>query len=139
MNSGLFKITVIGLIAIGLPLAFAQDEEKSSKDKKPTTAEREVIEADELLDELSSTNKGKLTKLVNSGTEKDLIALPGIGKVTAGRIIEARPLESTAHLVTIKNIGLKTMEKIVTFVDEGGLSTSASSTKSKSKSTKSKS
>ncbi|MFT5470258.1 MAG: competence ComEA-like helix-hairpin-helix protein [Verrucomicrobiales bacterium] len=99
----------------------------SAADDKPTAQEREILAAEQLLDELSSSDKGKLTRFVNHGAAKELIALPGIGKLTAVSIIEARPLESSAHLVAIKNIGLKTMEKIVKFVDGGGLASSSSS------------
>ncbi len=114
-------ITAISLASVGIA---ADDEEKKAA-KKPTAQEREILAAEKLLDGLSSTNKGRLTKLLNSGTAKELAALPGIGKITAAAIVKARPLESSAHLVTVKSVGLKTMEKIVAFVDGGGLSAAA--------------
>lgn len=129
--------TVVAVLGVGLSAIAADDDKDGADGKKSTAQEREILAADELLDKLSTSNKGKLTKLVNSGSAKELMALPGIGKVTADLIIEARPLESTAHLVTVKNIGLKTIEKIVAFVDKDGLS--APPPESKPKSSKSKS
>ncbi|MFT5465071.1 MAG: DNA uptake protein ComE-like DNA-binding protein [Verrucomicrobiales bacterium] len=139
MKRLLIGITILASCAVNFSAFAADEKEKGSA--KPTVQEKEILAAEEFLDELSSTDKGKLTKLINSGTLKELIALPGIGRVTAELIIEARPLESTAHIVAVKNIGLKTMEKIVEFVDDGGLSAppSDSKAKAKSKSTKAKS
>lgn len=141
MKRTLFGWVSCFVISMGTAAFAADDDGKKgeSAGKKPTAQEREVEAAEELLDKLSSTNKGKLTRLINSGSLKEIMALPGIGRVTAELIIEARPLKSTAHIVEVKNIGLKTMEKVVDFVDKGGLNASSSSTKSKSKSTKSKS
>ena len=133
-------VFLMGAVAFA---ADGEDKKGGSAGKKTTAQEREVEAAQELLDKLSSTNKGKLTRLINSGSIKEIMVLPGIGRVTAELITEARPLKSTAHIVEVKNIGLKTMEKVVDFVAKGGLNASSTSTKSKSssksKSTKTKS
>jgi competence protein ComEA len=49
---------------------------------------------------------------VNTASEADLEALPGIGPALAARIIESRPYSSTADLDRVKGIGPKMLEKI---------------------------
>ncbi len=49
---------------------------------------------------------------INSATMGALQDVPGIGPVLAGRIIEARPFETTDDLRNVKGIGQKTYEKL---------------------------
>ncbi len=49
---------------------------------------------------------------VNTASEAELEALPGIGPAMAGRIIASRPYSSTADLDQVKGIGPKMLEKI---------------------------
>lgn len=53
---------------------------------------------------------------LNSGSAADLQVLPGIGEVTAERIIAFRelngPFASVDDLVKVKGVGSKTLEKI---------------------------
>lgn len=49
---------------------------------------------------------------VNSATESDLEALPGIGPVTAGKIIAGRPYESVDDLLQKKVLGASTFAKV---------------------------
>lgn len=49
---------------------------------------------------------------VNTASENDLDTLPGVGPVTAGKIIGSRPYEKTEDLVTKKAVGNATFEKI---------------------------
>lgn len=52
---------------------------------------------------------------VNTATQEQLESLPGIGPVSAGRIIEHRdkngPFKSVEQLVEVKGIGAKSLEK----------------------------
>lgn len=85
--------------------------ESDTKKAKATPAE--VKRAAEVLDQLSTSQKSALTKLINGGTKKELMSLPGIGDTIADAIIKARPLESAAYLVTVDGIGEKTFAEIV--------------------------
>jgi competence protein ComEA len=49
---------------------------------------------------------------INNGTESELDTLPGIGPVTANKIVEARPYASIEELVSKKAVGQKTFDKI---------------------------
>jgi DNA uptake protein ComE-like DNA-binding protein len=51
--------------------------------------------------------------LLDTGTKAELMGLPGIGATSAEAAIEARPLESATHLVTVSGIGEKTFSGIV--------------------------
>ncbi len=49
---------------------------------------------------------------INSATEDELDALPGVGEVTASKIIENRPYTALEELVEKKAVGQATFEKI---------------------------
>jgi competence ComEA-like helix-hairpin-helix protein len=49
---------------------------------------------------------------INSATQAELEALPGVGPVTARRIIEGRPYRSVDEPDRVKGIGKKRLEEI---------------------------
>ena len=49
---------------------------------------------------------------VNTATEAELEALPGVGPVIARRIIEGRPYRSVEDLERVKGIGKKRLDEI---------------------------
>jgi competence protein ComEC len=53
---------------------------------------------------------------VNSASQKELEALPGIGPVIARRIIEGRPYRAVEDLIRIKGIGEKRLAEILPYV-----------------------
>ena len=62
----------------------------------------------------STPNSGDVSGLVsvNSGSQAELEELPGIGPVTAQKIIDMRPYGSTEELLDKKAVGKATWEKI---------------------------
>lgn len=54
---------------------------------------------------------------LNTASSKELEGLPGIGEVTAGKIISKRPYKSVEELVTRKVIGKSVYEKIKDLVN----------------------
>jgi len=106
---------------------FSQSKKKTAPKKSSTTAveksknevEKEIKAAEKLVAKLKSSQKSKFTKVVKSGKTDDLMKLPGIGEVNAAAIIKARPLKSSAHLVTVKGIGPKTFANIVDYYSKG--------------------
>ena len=53
---------------------------------------------------------------VNTASQAELEALPGVGPTLAARIVEARPYTSTADLDRVKGIGPKMLEKIAPYL-----------------------
>jgi competence protein ComEA len=53
---------------------------------------------------------------INTAARDELMALPGIGEVTANRIISARPYQSIEDLTRVSGIGPASMEKIRPFL-----------------------
>jgi DNA uptake protein ComE-like DNA-binding protein len=115
-------LPLVAVSALILPTPAGAAESKKPKaartePKKPTGKTKaepaEVRRANEMLKELPTAKRTALTKLLNTGSKADLMALPGIGETTAESIIKARPLESSAHLVTVKGVGEKTFSVIV--------------------------
>jgi competence protein ComEA len=61
-------------------------------------------------EEEQGQSSGKLN--LNTATKEELMALPGIGEVTAGKIMDARPFSSFEEVVEKKVIGKAVSEKI---------------------------
>ena len=78
----------------------AQGQEKAAKSKETTPAVQ------------SSAKKPDKPVDINSATEKELIALPGVGAKTAKEIVAARPFKTIDDLKNVKGIGDKTFEKL---------------------------
>lgn len=53
---------------------------------------------------------------INNAGQKDLERIPGIGPVTAGRIIQARPFNSLEDLMKVQGVGKKLYERILPYV-----------------------
>lgn len=59
---------------------------------------------------LGTTTSGLIN--INTATSSDLDTLPGVGAVTAGKIISGRPYSSVQDLLSKKVVGQKEFEKI---------------------------
>ncbi|MEO0453379.1 MAG: helix-hairpin-helix domain-containing protein [Verrucomicrobiota bacterium] len=75
-------------------------------------SERQAQRMDDREEQIAM-GKTPLTGLVdiNTASRDELMAVPGIGEVTANRIIEARPYKSIDELTRVSGIGSKTLEK----------------------------
>lgn len=65
-------------------------------------------------DSINSISTGFVS--INSASQSELEALPGIGPVTAGKIISSRPYSSVGELLSRKVVGKSIYEKIKDFV-----------------------
>ncbi|MGC4015175.1 MAG: helix-hairpin-helix domain-containing protein [Luteolibacter sp.] len=62
---------------------------------------------------LTEPQKAKLLDIANSGDDKALQDIPGVGEVKAANIKKARPLKSVDDLILVDGIGEKTFDGIV--------------------------
>ncbi|QTN32103.1 helix-hairpin-helix domain-containing protein [Akkermansiaceae bacterium] len=56
---------------------------------------------------------------INSAARDELMRIPGIGEVTANRIIEGRPYDEPADLQKVEGIGARTAERLLGYLDFG--------------------
>jgi competence protein ComEA len=56
---------------------------------------------------------------VNTAARDDLMRIPGIGEVTANRIIEGRPYGKPADLEKVDGIGARTIERLLGYLEFG--------------------
>lgn len=62
---------------------------------------------------LTEPQKAKLLDIANTGDDKALEAIPGVGAVKAAHIKKARPLKTVDDLILVDGIGEKTFDGIV--------------------------
>jgi competence protein ComEA len=60
--------------------------------------------------QIAGVSEGQIN--INTSTQKELESLPGIGPVTAGKIIASRPYSDVGELLSRKVVGKSVYEKI---------------------------
>ncbi len=108
--------------------AEAKPAGKKEAEKKPADAKPgELSDSDKALvdhatkesGKLSAAQKKKLLDLVNTGDDKALVTIPGIGDSKAAQIKKARPLKGVEDLIMVDGIGEKTFDGIVQWTAGG--------------------
>jgi hypothetical protein len=112
MSRVIASSVVIAMIVGGLaaPAGWAQTTKGAGTETKPAPTSKAA----------SQTEKVDL----NSATQKELEALPGVGPATAKKIIEGRPYSSTQDLAKA-GVSAKTIEKLSPMVVVGAATTGA--------------
>lgn len=91
---------------------------KTNWESLPTERQAERLESEELS---LATGTDKLTSgqkiNPNTAARDQLMLLPGVGEVTANRMIEARPFKKVNDLLKVEGIGEKTLERLTPFLD----------------------
>lgn len=90
---------------------------KTNWDQLPAERQAERQESDEL-GLATAGPKLPIGQKINPNTaaRDELMLLPGVGEVTAIRIIEARPFKKTKDLLVVEGIGPKTLERLEPFL-----------------------
>lgn len=90
---------------------------KTDWDKLPAERQAERTENNELGIATASLKLPAGQKVnPNTAARDELMLLPGVGEITANRIIEARPFKSSRDLLNVEGIGPKTLEKLQPFI-----------------------
>jgi len=69
--------------------------------------------AEELVAQLAPDRQSDLLILLNEATPERLLSINGIATTRAAAIIKARPISSLADLVSVKGIGVTTLNRIL--------------------------
>tara|TARA_R110002096_G_scaffold426514_1_gene636419 strand:+ start:102 stop:446 length:345 start_codon:yes stop_codon:yes gene_type:complete len=99
-------VSIFGICLVQ-PIPANEKQESLSADDRIKIKEAAVH-----LERLSVHRKSLFTRLLNQGTAVQIAALPGVGKMTAQRIIEGRPYQTSAHVVLVKGVGEKTFARM---------------------------
>lgn len=90
--------------------------EKPKADKPKEKAPKEPSAKDKALaDSLSAAQKTKLLDILNTGDEKAIIALPGVGVVRSVAIKASRPYKEPTDLLNVMGIGEATYAGIIKY------------------------
>jgi len=68
---------------------------------------------------LTAAQKTKLLEILNTGDDKALNDLPGVGMIKSGHIKKARPFKGVNDLILVEGIGEKTFDEIVVWAEGG--------------------
>jgi len=90
---------------------------KTNWDRLSAERQQQRNEDSELgLAEGSSKSSGNFQINPNTAARDELMKLPGVGEVTANRIISGRPYQKPADLLKLEGFGQKTLERLTPFL-----------------------
>jgi DNA uptake protein ComE-like DNA-binding protein len=91
---------------------------KTNWELLPSERQAERLESEELGLATGTAKLASGQKInPNTATRDQLMLLPGVGEVTANRIIKARPFKKVNDLLKVEGIGRKTLDRITPFLD----------------------
>ena len=90
---------------------------KTNWDLLPAERQAERLENDELAIAAGDAKLAPGAKInPNTAARDELMLLPGVGEVTANRIIQARPFEKAEDLLKVEGIGTNSLEALKPFL-----------------------
>lgn len=148
-------LTLFLLVGLTAPSMAA---EKKTSTKKPAAEKKAETKKEAPADDkpsakseaeaktLTPTQKTKLLNVINTGDEKALTAIPGIGETRAAAVKKARPIADVLDLLKVEGIGEATFSDIIAYAKSGmteekkaeGETKAKAKPKAKAKSTKKK-
>jgi|GEM_PF-1176737 len=113
-------ITALILFGLSSPLIAAESStKKKASAKEEAKEETPSGKALAAAKSLTPAQRTKLLDLINTGDDKALLSLPGIGETRAAAIKKARPFTDPVDLVKVEGIGDVTLQEIVTHAKSG--------------------
>lgn len=121
-------LTLFLLVGLTAPIIAAEKKapakkpaaEKKTDDKKAAPAEdKPSAKSEAEAKSLTPTQKTKLMAVINTGDDKALMSIPGIGETRAAAVKKARPVVEVLDLLKIEGIGEATFSDIIKYAKAG--------------------
>lgn len=107
----------VSLFSLSLPAADAPAKKKAAPKKPAVEAPSNKIES--IAKNLTSAQRTKLLALLNSGSDADLVAIPGVGETRAAAIKKARPFKDVTDAAKVDGVGEGTFAEMVAYAKAG--------------------
>jgi hypothetical protein len=129
MKTILTCLLTLGLASINI--AAETPAKKKTAAKAEASSDSPSGKAQALTKSLTPSQRTKLLDLINTGDDKALQALPGIGETRAAAIKKARPFKDPVDLVNVDGIGDQSFAEIIAQAKAGGSESASETTKEK--------